>query len=146
MKTLQRATPCVGLCSTTYGDLVCRGCKRYAHEIVQWNGYDTDQRDTVWQRLLTLRAETVRCALEIADEARFAEVVAAFDLPGGEPWPVLAYEVLRRVVRRDQPIEAFGLAVTGEPANALALLRRIDADIYQRALAHYEHSYRVSAQ
>ncbi|MEC9132488.1 MAG: DUF1289 domain-containing protein, partial [Pseudomonadota bacterium] len=24
----RRPTPCVGICSTTYGDLVCRGCKR----------------------------------------------------------------------------------------------------------------------
>ncbi len=27
-------TPCVGMCSTTYGDLVCRGCRRFSHEIV----------------------------------------------------------------------------------------------------------------
>ncbi|MCF8976542.1 DUF1289 domain-containing protein, partial [Pseudomonas edaphica] len=26
-------TPCVGLCSTVYGDLVCRGCKRFHHEV-----------------------------------------------------------------------------------------------------------------
>ncbi|MEM9624509.1 MAG: DUF1289 domain-containing protein, partial [Pseudomonadota bacterium] len=37
---LTKRTPCVGICSTTYGDLVCRGCKRFAHEIVQWNAYD----------------------------------------------------------------------------------------------------------
>lgn len=32
-------TPCVGLCSTVYGDLVCRGCKRFHHEVIHWNGY-----------------------------------------------------------------------------------------------------------
>lgn len=100
----------------------------------------------VWQRLLALRAETVRCALEVVDQVRFAEVLIGFGLPVDEPWPVLAYEVLRRIVRREQPIEAFGLSARGEQVTALALLRQIDADIYQRALAHYEHSYRVSAQ
>ncbi|MCZ6890305.1 MAG: DUF1289 domain-containing protein, partial [Gammaproteobacteria bacterium] len=42
-----RRTPCIGICSTTYGDLVCRGCKRYAHEIVDWNRYTEDQRSRI---------------------------------------------------------------------------------------------------
>ena len=146
MKTLQRATPCVGICSTTYGDLVCRGCKRYAHEIVQWNGYDEAQRGTVWRRLFELRAETVQTAVQVTDQARFDAAVKRFDLPADEPWAVLAYELLRRVVRKDQPIEAFGLTARDESQDTLTLLRNIDADIYNRALAHYEHSYRVSAR
>ena len=56
---MHRTTPCVGICSTTYGDLICRGCKRFAHEIVQWNGYDDDQRDRVWRRLGELRDGSV---------------------------------------------------------------------------------------
>ena len=54
---LNKRTPCVGICSTTYGDLVCRGCKRFAHEIVQWNGYDEGQQDAVRERLTRLRDE-----------------------------------------------------------------------------------------
>ncbi|SEI38165.1 hypothetical protein SAMN05421831_101126 [Allopseudospirillum japonicum] len=30
-------TPCVGLCSTVYGDVICLGCKRTAAEVVHWN-------------------------------------------------------------------------------------------------------------
>ena len=44
-------TPCVGLCSTVYGDLVCRGCKRYHHEVIQWNGYNAEEKQAVWLRL-----------------------------------------------------------------------------------------------
>ena len=40
-------TPCVGLCSTTYGDLVCRGCKRFSHEIVNWNRYGDEEKTAV---------------------------------------------------------------------------------------------------
>ena len=47
-------TPCVGLCSTTYGDSVCRGCKRFAHEIVDWNRYDDQQKSAVLSRLTQL--------------------------------------------------------------------------------------------
>lgn len=44
-------TPCIGTCSTIYGDAVCRGCSRFHHEIVHWNRYSTDQQDAVWSRL-----------------------------------------------------------------------------------------------
>ncbi len=44
-------TPCIGICSTTsLGDTVCRGCKRYAFEVIQWNGYDDGAKAAVLKR------------------------------------------------------------------------------------------------
>ena len=67
---LKKRTPCVGICSTTYGDLVCRGCKRFAHEIVQWNGYDDVQQDAVRDRLQRVRDEVLALLLVCHDEGR----------------------------------------------------------------------------
>ncbi|TCM69805.1 hypothetical protein EC844_10264 [Acinetobacter calcoaceticus] len=44
-------TPCVGRCSTVFGDAVCRGCRRFNHEVIQWNSYTLEQRMAVWTRL-----------------------------------------------------------------------------------------------
>ena len=44
-------TPCAGRCSTVFGDLVCRGCRRFNHEVIQWNTYTPEQRLMVWRRL-----------------------------------------------------------------------------------------------
>ena len=44
-------TPCVGRCSTVFGDSVCRGCRRFNHEVIQWNTYTSEQHRSVWQRL-----------------------------------------------------------------------------------------------
>lgn len=44
-------TPCVGRCSTVYGDPVCRGCKRFMDEVLYWNQWDLNHRYQVWQRL-----------------------------------------------------------------------------------------------
>lgn len=44
-------TPCAGRCSTVFGDAVCRGCRRFNHEVIEWNRYDDDQKIAVWQRL-----------------------------------------------------------------------------------------------
>jgi predicted Fe-S protein YdhL (DUF1289 family) len=44
-------TPCAGRCSTVFGDLVCRGCRRFNHEVIQWNTYTAEHRLAVWTRL-----------------------------------------------------------------------------------------------
>ena len=44
-------TPCAGRCSSVFGDAVCRGCRRFNHEVIQWNTYSAEQRQTIWKRL-----------------------------------------------------------------------------------------------
>jgi predicted Fe-S protein YdhL (DUF1289 family) len=44
-------TPCAGRCSTVFGDSVCRGCRRFNHEVIQWNTYSSEQHTAVWRRL-----------------------------------------------------------------------------------------------
>jgi len=56
-------TPCVGLCSTVYGDTVCRGCKRFHHEVINWNGYDDAQKRAVWLRLEQLLVQVMMAKL-----------------------------------------------------------------------------------
>ena len=44
-------TPCLGICSTTYGDDVCKGCKRFVHEVISWNKYSSNEKELVNSRL-----------------------------------------------------------------------------------------------
>jgi predicted Fe-S protein YdhL (DUF1289 family) len=44
-------TPCIGICSTVYGDQVCRGCKRQYKEVIDWNAYTSEQKALIYQRL-----------------------------------------------------------------------------------------------
>lgn len=44
-------TPCAGRCSTVFGDAVCRGCRRFNHEVIHWNTYSLDQQSVIWHRL-----------------------------------------------------------------------------------------------
>lgn len=48
-------TPCIGICSTTsVGDPICRGCKRFAFEVIDWNAYTEDEKRAVLQRIEAL--------------------------------------------------------------------------------------------
>lgn len=44
-------TPCAGRCSTVFGDNVCRGCRRFSHEVIHWNRYSEKEQLLVWKRL-----------------------------------------------------------------------------------------------
>jgi len=146
--TLRKRTPCVGICSTTYGDLVCRGCKRFAHEIVQWNGYDGEQQERVWQRLLELRNAVVEQHLQVADEAVFAERTDAAALPAAESRAAAMYTLLGQLVARQDSLASAGLALNsalhGAPqGTALAVMQAIDAEVYARSVAHYERNFKI---
>jgi predicted Fe-S protein YdhL (DUF1289 family) len=51
---LQTDSPCVGVCSTTFGDEFCFGCKRRFDEVIKWNGLSDEEKDRINRRLLEL--------------------------------------------------------------------------------------------
>lgn len=51
-------SPCIGYCSTALGDDVCRGCRRTFEEVTHWITYTPEQKQAVWNRLLSERSET----------------------------------------------------------------------------------------
>ena len=147
-----RRTPCIGICSTTYGDLVCRGCKRFAHEIVDWNRYEQQQRDRVWTRLHGLLAACVRTYLVIADEDRLRAIARDARVPDATAAPaeIVAFHAMRY---RPLPLPALGLAARphqgdGSAQDAAAVDTRsivdaIDREFYLRSRAHYEASFKT---
>jgi len=60
-------TPCIGVCSTGIGDAVCRGCKRFAHEVIDWNSYTPAQKEIVDQRLAGFLSQCVSNKLQVTD-------------------------------------------------------------------------------
>ena len=142
-----RRTPCVGICSTTYGDLVCRGCKRFAHEIVQWNGFVDEQRLLVWERLFKLREGAVLNHLSIEDEVLLTESARRYRVPGLESLSLanLAYEVLRRS-GAETDFAALGIRPLGAVDNAAVLYQQIERELYDRSVAQFERDFHVPAQ
>ena len=136
-----RRTPCVGICSTTYGDLVCRGCKRFAHEIVAWNGFDDHQRDIVQARLRRLLAESVRAFVRVVDEARLRDAARDAGVADDVPVAALAFDTARR---RALPLRDLGLAsVDGAALDGAEAARAIDREFYLRSQAYYEASFKT---
>lgn len=51
-------SPCVGICSTTYGDDVCLGCGRTFDEVNDWNKMSEAEKISVNERLQKEREVT----------------------------------------------------------------------------------------
>lgn len=139
-----RRTPCMGICSTTYGDLVCRGCKRFAHEIIQWNGFDQDQREIVWNRLTELRDTCVRDVVHVGLRADLDAACAARGLPMHEENSThsVAYELLRRALNEPQVVVDAKIGLR-EFETPIAALKAIDDLFLQRSRAHYERAFKT---
>jgi hypothetical protein len=144
MSTGVRSTPCVGICSTTYGDLICRGCKRFAHEIVAWNSYTEDQRDRVWHRLYALRDQATALFVAVSDARllRDAGVAARLVRPTDMSLLTLSYELLRRRARDLESLDEIGLrALREDTAQPIAVRDAIDSEFHLRSIAHFERSF-----
>lgn len=142
MSSLRIRTPCIGICSTTYGGDVCRGCKRFAHEVIDWNRYDEDQKQRVWARLERLTAEVVAPRLAIFDASLLAQTLRSLGVRFHEDRsPAFgAMELLRALGHQRVDLARFGLAVmpAWEQATPAELYREMNDDLYTRAEAWFD--------
>ena len=138
------STPCIGICSTIYGDEVCRGCKRSYQEIIDWNGYpDTQKRDVLMR-------------LDRQIESVLAEYVSIQDLnllkaklekhkivcrQGSSPL-IWVYFLLLEGGGKISDLEKYGVRVheAFKHLSPKALFDACDERIYEYAVQHYESS------
>ncbi|TBU99765.1 DUF1289 domain-containing protein [Stutzerimonas kirkiae] len=142
MSSSRIKTPCVGLCSTVYGDLVCRGCKRFHHEVVNWNAYDEEQKRSVCRRLEVLLVQVMMAKLEVFDSDLLRSQLQGRNVrfvPEQSPY-CWAYQLIARGARLIQQTEAYGVALLPEFRGwELPRLRdAIDREFFLLSEAHYE--------
>lgn len=144
-------TPCIGICSTTFGDTVCRGCKRFLHEVVDWNGYSEAQKAIVWRRLDQLLAIVVSNYLHVDDPARLEQGLISQNLrcqPQLSP-PARVPELLRAAGQRHPDYASFGIRALPEALGfdgGRALYDTISAEFHALSVAHYERSFQQSVR
>ena len=82
MSTNRTRTPCIGICSTTsVGDAICRGCKRYAFEVIRWNSYADAEKEAVLARIEALTVQILQGRFVILSEADLAAGLKNCKLP-----------------------------------------------------------------
>lgn len=138
-------TPCIGVCSTGIGDTVCRGCKRFSHEVIAWNGYSQDERRAVLQRIDVLLGQIVARWLVIDDVEKLRHQLQlqqiGFD-PARYPasWVV---ELLKAGASQIDDPAAFGLSLCEQACGKTMreLRDTVEKEFYDLSCAHYERYF-----
>ena len=133
-------TPCVGICSTTYGDNVCRGCKRFSFEVINWNAFKPEERESVWKRLEKLKSQIMDSRLKVFDPKKLKESINYFQLKIKDDLNDLskAFEVIKQVSESFNNLEEFGIEVFEKNKPLITLKEEIENELYTLSKAHYE--------
>lgn len=135
-------TPCVGICSTGIGDQVCRGCKRFSHEVIDWNAYSHDQRVIIAQRLESFLMQVVQNRIEIVNEKLlFAQIKHQQIAFKSEQNPYCwVFDLLRAGASQIHDLDSYGLQLLPRwkdmPLTEIRDL--IDQDFYALSCAYHD--------
>ena len=133
-------TPCVGICSTTYGDDVCRGCKRFSFEVINWNAFNPEERESVWKRLEKLKSQIMASRLKVFDPIKLEESIKHFQLKIKDDLNDLskAFELIKQVSESFSNLDEFGIDIFEKNKSLTTLKEEIENELYTLSKAHYE--------
>lgn len=134
---LKLDTPCIGICSTVYGDTICRGCKRTAEEIIDWNKYSHAEKQPIFIRLEKLLATVMQEKISIVAAAMLRAALEHHQVryrADSDPlcW---AYHLLRVGAHKINEIKNYGIQVNAVYRNysLTELFKLIDAEFLHAA-------------
>ena len=141
-------TPCIGICSTTsLGDTVCRGCRRYSFEVIKWNSYGSQEKKAVLKRIEKLISQIFENKFHIQSEITLQSELKRFNVPFDpqlSPYCWL-HNLFKKRKDRIQNLSAYGVSVQREFANVPfdQLIAEVDAELQLLSNAHLQRYYKV---
>ena len=141
MRKNRSSTPCIGICSTTFGDDVCKGCKRFSHEITNWGKFSTDERAVVNSRLEQFKKTILEEKFSISDSELFESKMNEFSINFNSSLEPITwiFDLLRASSNKDLNVNDFGVEIL--PAfsdlSLIELRDLINQEMLQLSEAHY---------
>ena len=153
-------TPCIGICSTSIGDPVCRGCKRFNHEVFHWNGYTSSEKTNVLTRLEDLLEKVLNRHITVTDEVALDAFLAnRLTRPPALKGKAAKTFLVLRILKDQQPpqrqreqLKASGIVPNkaDDVTDLEALFKQIEQEYYTLSLAYYDanflRAYRTGAR
>ena len=141
MRKNRSSTPCIGICSTTFGDDVCKGCKRFSHEITNWGKFSTDERAVVNSRLEQFKTTILEEKFSISDSELFESKMNEFSINFNSSLEPITwiFDLLRASSNKDLNVNDFGIEIL--PAfsdlSLIELRDLINQEMLELSEAHY---------
>ena len=139
-------TPCIGVCSTVFGDEVCRGCKRFQNEVIEWNSYNNSQKEAVLTRLETLKTQIMQSKISIINKKRLQNKLDSLDIKYAiEDTPFCwVFDPLRQASQSISSLEDFGIVLQeGVETNLFELKKIIESELFILSEAHFQRYFKI---
>ena len=139
-------TPCIGVCSTVFGDDVCRGCKRFQHEVIQWNSYSDPEKESVLTRLETLKTQIMESKVLIFNEQVLKKQLESSKIIFNQDtnpycW---VFDLFRFASQSIADPSEFGFEIiTKDTDNILVLKKIIEEELFELSEAHYQRYFNL---
>lgn len=121
-------TPCIGICSTIYGDDICRGCKRRYQEVIDWNTFDSGTKDDVFQRLWQNIVTVCQAHIKVTNAECLKQQCEKYNIRIYQQQPALcwAFYLLREGHGKIKDVSKYGITLTQPGQNLTTLYQQLD--------------------
>ena len=139
-------TPCIGICSTVFGDEVCRGCKRFQHEIIEWNTYNDTEKGSVLNRLELLKVQIMQSKISVTDQDLLKSKLLDYKVKFDETNDSLCwvFDLLRSGSQSIEKPSDFGFELKVSSVSNLSELKKVmEEELFQLSEAHYQRYFKT---
>ena len=139
-------TPCIGICSTVFGDEVCRGCKRFQHEIIEWNTYNDTEKGSVLNRLELLKVQIMQSKISVTDQDLLKSKLLDYKVEFDETNDSLCwvFDLLRSGSQSIEKPSDFGFELKVSSVPNLSELKKVmEEELFQLSEAHYQRYFKT---
>ena len=139
-------TPCIGICSTVFGDEVCRGCKRFQHEIIEWNTYNDTEKVSVLNRLELLKVQIMQSKISVTNQDLLKSKLLDYKVKFDETNDSLCwvFDLLRSGSQSIEKPSDFGFELKVSSVPNLSELKKVmEEELFQLSEAHYQRYFKT---
>lgn len=142
-------TPCIGICSTTsLGDRICRGCKRFGFEVINWNQYSEEEKRAVLSRIDLLTSQIMATRFQIFSVQKLQQALEDYRFfydQAMSPYCWL-HNLLQKRLYRINSLDEIGVSLTQGYAgcDVKDLLLDINQELFTLSEAHFERYFDLS--
>ncbi|MAA92597.1 MAG: hypothetical protein CMQ57_03625 [Gammaproteobacteria bacterium] len=145
---LIKRTPCIGVCSTTYGDDICRGCRRFRHEITSWIEYTDSEKSIINRRLEKFKIIVLEEKFTVINPDAFKEALLQAKIRFNQDLQPICwiFDLFRSLNAENLNLEDFSLKVKKDFISTPVpqLKEDVNKEFYELSLAHYQRYIKPS--
>ena len=143
MQKNRSTTPCLGICSTTYGDDVCKGCKRFVHEIIGWPKFSQDERALVNDRLEKFKILILQERFKVHDVDLFAIKLKENAINYNNSMDPLTwiFDLLRAAGSQNLDLEQFGITSL-KNYDQMKIRDEVNKELLDLSEAHHQRYFK----